>query len=146
MSQVKTFLVAAMAIAVLGVAGCSSEKEELQVSAQQEQKIAERIAPSGQLAMEGETGAAPVAAASAEPRSGQEIYDSKCATCHATGAASAPMQGNAGQWADRIAKGIDVLYTSAISGLNGMPPKGLCMDCSDDELKATVDYMVENSQ
>ncbi len=41
---------------------------------------------------------------------------------------------------------MDTLYASAISGFLGMPPKGLCMDCSDDELKATVDYMVEHSK
>ena len=42
-----------------------------------------------------------------------------------------------------IAKGIDVLYESTYNGLNGvMPARGTCMDCSDEELQATVDYMV----
>jgi cytochrome c5 len=27
-----------------------------------------------------------------------------------------------------------------------MPAKGTCMDCSDDEIIATIDYMLENSQ
>ena len=82
------------------------------------------------------------AASGGGSRSGEEIYNSKCTACHATGAAGAPKTGVADDWADRIAKGVDTLYTSAISGLNGMPPKGLCMDCSDEEMKAAVDYML----
>lgn len=105
-----------------------------------------RTSPIGDLCMTGdECAAAPVVVASG-PRSGSDIYGSKCIACHASGAAGAPKLGDVAAWAPRIEKGIDVLYTSAISGFNGMPAKGLCMDCSDDEIKATVDYMVEESQ
>lgn len=45
-----------------------------------------------------------------------------------------------------IAKGMDTLYTHAIGGFNAMPAKGLCMTCSDDEVKAAVDHMIENSK
>ena len=45
-------------------------------------------------------------------------------------------------WAPRIGKGIEVLYESTYNGLNTMPVRGTCMDCSDEELQATVDYMV----
>lgn len=109
--------------------------------------VEERMAPAGKLCMSGEPcAAAPAAPASAEPRSGSEVYSAKCATCHATGAANAPKLGDAAAWAPRAAKGMDVLYTSAISGFNGMPAKGLCFDCSDDEIKASVDHMVEGSK
>jgi cytochrome c5 len=27
-------------------------------------------------------------------------------------------------------------------GIRAMPPKGMCMTCSDDEIMAAVDYMV----
>ncbi len=80
------------------------------------------------------------------PRSGQEVYESKCATCHLSGTAGAQKLGDVAAWEPAIAKGIDVLYDSTINGFKGMPPKGLCFDCSDDELKAAVDYMVEQSQ
>ena len=66
--------------------------------------------------------------------------------CHATGAGGAPMLGDAVAWADRIAQGNDALYDHAINGLNGMPAKGLCMDCSDEEIQVAVDYMVVGSQ
>ncbi len=108
--------------------------------------ISLRTSPVGELCMSGEEcAAAPVVVASG-PRSGEDIYGASCVACHASGAAGAPKLGDTGAWAARIGKGVDVLYTSAISGFNGMPAKGLCMDCSDDEIKATVDYMVEQSQ
>ncbi len=109
--------------------------------------LEDRIKPAGSLCMAGDDCASAVQVATASgPRSGQDVYDSKCATCHATGAAGAPKLGDAAAWAPRSAKGIDALYTSAISGFKGMPAKGLCFDCSDDELKASVDYLVDNSK
>ncbi|MGV6806830.1 MAG: c-type cytochrome [bacterium] len=147
MSQLKSILLAVSVLMAFGLAGCSSDEGSIEVSAKQEKEIAERLAPAGEVVLEGET-TAPVAAASAsaEPRSGEEIYNTKCTACHSSGAAGAPIPGNAEQWAPRIAQGTDALYTNAIAGIRGMPPKGLCMDCSDDEIKATVDYMVAQGQ
>ena len=54
--------------------------------------------------------------------------------------------GDAAAWEPRIAQGIDTVYDHAINGFNAMPPKGTCADCSDDEIKAVVDYMIEQSQ
>ena len=51
-----------------------------------------------------------------------------------TGAAGAPKTGDAAAWAPRIAKGMDTLYGNAINGVGAMPAKGLCADCSDDEI------------
>ncbi len=111
------------------------------------ESLEDRIKPAGSVCMAGDECASAVQVAAASgPRSGQAVYDSKCATCHNTGAAGAPKLGDAAAWSPRVGKGIDVLYTSAISGFNGMPAKGLCFDCSDDELKASVDYIVENSK
>jgi cytochrome c5 len=113
--------------------------------------IEERIKPEGSLCMAGEACAdASVAAsaggASGEPRSGETVYTTKCSSCHATGAAGAPKLGDAAAWTDRIGKGDDVLYANAINGYNAMPAKGLCFDCSDDEIKAAVDHMVSLSK
>ena len=110
-----------------------------------EDDIAKRIAPTGSLCMSGDDcAAAPVAVASG-PRSGEDVYNT-CAACHNTGAAGAPKLGDAAAWAPRIAKGNDTLYDHAINGFNGMPAKGLCGDCSDDEIKAAVDHIIANSQ
>lgn len=77
----------------------------------------------------------------------EEIYLQTCSTCHVAGLAAAPKFGSRKEWASRIAKGLDSLYRSAIEGIPpAMPAKGMCFDCSDDDLKAVVDYMVTHSQ
>ncbi len=109
----------------------------------------ERIKPVGSICMAGEDcAAAPVASASTGdgPRSGQAVYDAGCASCHNIGAAGAPKFGEAAQWSNRIAKGVDTLYTNAYSGFNAMPAKGLCFDCSEEEIKVAVDYILDNSK
>ena len=112
--------------------------------------IEERIKPAGESCLEGDNscGAPAVAAAPAGPRSGEEVYNAACMACHSTGAAGAPKVGDAVAWADRIAKGTDVLYVSGVEGVpgTGMMAKGGCMSCSDEEIHAAVDYMVVNSQ
>lgn len=74
-------------------------------------------------------------------------YQAKCFACHGTGAAHAPEVGDIIAWEIRLEKGMDTLVQNSIDGLNGiMPPRGLCVDCSDEQLKAIVEYMIENSQ
>ena len=116
-----------------------------------EEAVAGRIAPVAQL----NTGpaiepvapaAAPAAAAPAAARSGEAVYTAQCAMCHATGAAGAPKLGDAAAWGARAATGLDALMNSAINGKNGMPARGLCTSCSDDELQAAVEYMLDNSK
>ena len=41
----------------------------------------------------------------------------------------------------RMQKGMDVLVNNVISGIGGMPPYGLCMDCSADEFEALIEFM-----
>lgn len=107
----------------------------------------ERIKPIGSVCVEGqpcEGVAAPAAAAPAAggaARAGDVVYNASCAACHGTGAAGAPKVGDKGAWGPRIAQGKPTLYQHAIGGIRGMPPKGMCMTCSDDEIKAAVDYM-----
>jgi cytochrome c5 len=74
---------------------------------------------------------------------GQKVYQAACQACHAAGVAGAPKLGDKEAWAPRIAKGTDTLFSSVNNGLNAMPPKGACMSCSEDDLRAAVEYMVE---
>ena len=77
---------------------------------------------------------------------GQQVYKNSCQACHAAGVAGAPKLGDKAVWAPRIATGIDALVASSINGKGIMPPKGACASCSDDDLKAAVEYMVSASQ
>ncbi|MBX2808097.1 MAG: cytochrome c5 family protein [Cellvibrionaceae bacterium] len=114
--------------------------------AAEDDALRSRIAPVGHLCMAGDACAAAVVKVAAGPRSGEDIYSSKCIACHSTPAVGAPVVGDAASWAPRIAKGMQTLYDNALNGFQGMPAKGLCMDCSPEEINATVDYMVEQSQ
>ena len=68
--------------------------------------------------------------------------------CHSTGAAGAPKVGAGmmSEWDSRMEKGMDAVVTNAINGVNAMPAKGLCFDCSDDDIRALVAYMLESSK
>ncbi len=112
-----------------------------------EDKIIERIKPIGQVCLEGDDscgGASAVAATSGPARSGEEVYTSKCGLCHAAGVSGAPKFGTA-DWAERGAQGIDALLATAIKGINAMPAKGLCTDCTDDELKGAIEHMLNSA-
>ncbi|MEJ2087452.1 MAG: c-type cytochrome [Gammaproteobacteria bacterium] len=74
---------------------------------------------------------------------GETIYNRSCFSCHASGVSGAPVPGDEAAWAPRAAKGRDVLLQSVKDGIPpGMPPMGLCMSCTDDELKAAIDFML----
>jgi len=115
-----------------------------------EEAVSERLQKAGSVCVEGEACAkngASSGMASVGGSDAQENYKKTCSTCHNIGVAGAPKFGDVAQWQPRIAKGLDVLYASSINGLPpGMPAKGMCFSCSDDDLKAIVDYMVDASK
>ena len=77
----------------------------------------------------------------------QQKYMSSCFACHSTGAAGAPRVGSgmSVEWESRLEKGLDAVVQNAINGINTMPAKGLCFDCSDEDLRAIVEYMIDSS-
>jgi cytochrome c5 len=80
---------------------------------------------------------------------GQVIYDNVCMACHTTGAGGAPKLLQA-EWDARIEQGKETLYKHAIEGYTGnnglMPAKGGRSDLTDEQVKASVDYMVNHLQ
>ncbi|MXZ33068.1 MAG: cytochrome c5 family protein [Gammaproteobacteria bacterium] len=75
-------------------------------------------------------------------------YMAACFACHSTGAAGTPRvgPGNAAEWAPRLEeKGLDAIVESTVTGIGTMPPKGLCFDCTPEELRAIVEFMLESS-
>jgi cytochrome c5 len=108
----------------------------------------ERIAKISQVYKEGDIDIAKIAAApkkstTAKARTGKEVYNASCTTCHTTGVAGAPKYGNNADWSARVGQGLEGLLKVAINGKGAMPPRGTCGDCSDDELKAVVQYMLD---
>ncbi len=112
---------------------------------------AERIKPVAAV----RTGDMPEPAAAAEPvlavaasaafdgsLDGKLIYDSVCSACHNAGVAGAPMLGeNMTQRLDE--KGLEMLVSNAIDGINVMPARGGRNDLSDEQVRAAVEFMLE---
>jgi len=78
-------------------------------------------------------------------RSGGKVFNSFCVACHLHGVAGAPKLGNSADWLPRKEKGMPTLLKHAIEGLNAMPPKGMCSNCSDEEIQAAIQFMLDNS-
>ncbi|MFT4889082.1 MAG: cytochrome c5 [Pseudohongiellaceae bacterium] len=68
-------------------------------------------------------------------------YQQSCFACHGTGAAGAPKLDDKVAWENIMAKGMDAVMVNVMNGINVMPAKGLCFDCSQDDLMAIVAYM-----
>ncbi len=131
-----------------------------EVNPQAAKRTEGRIAPSGAV-YAGATGAAAQAAAQAAAvaaaasqvayggtTDGQVIFDNLCGACHKNGTGNAPMLTAAGMGA-RAAKGKDTLYKHAIEGFTGpdggiMPPKGGNPALTEEQIHATVDWMLAN--
>lgn len=77
-------------------------------------------------------------------KTGYKVYESYCATCHTTGAAGAPKIGDTDEWRKRLQQGKNIVYEHAIRGFNSMPAKGTCAGCSDNAVKAAVEYLILN--
>ena len=74
------------------------------------------------------------------PKTGQQVFEAQCTTCHTAGLLSAPKFGDAAAWGPRVAKGYDALLQSALNGKGSMPKQG-GGDFSDYEVGRAVVYM-----
>jgi cytochrome c5 len=135
---IKKILVAQTAVLALWAMSAQAATDEA---------IAERLKPVGSVCIQGEecaaAGAGAAVAAGGAARSGSDVYGKFCTACHGSGLLNAPKTGDTATWSARAdaAGGLDGLLKHAISGINAMPPKGTCGDCSDDELKAAIQHM-----
>jgi cytochrome c5 len=78
-------------------------------------------------------------------RSGKEVVESTCASCHRSGAQGAPKIGDRKAWRQRSAQGLSSLTQSALKGIRNMPAHGGNPGLSDLELARGVTYMVNAS-
>jgi cytochrome c5 len=104
--------------------------------------LLERIKPVGKVQIAGAAPAGPAVAAG--PRSGEDIYNGACTACHSIGVLGAPKTKVAADWQPRLdEKGYDTVWQNAIDGIGAMPAMGTCGDCTNDDIKAAIDYMIE---
>lgn len=73
----------------------------------------------------------------------EAVYAKACAACHNGQLPMAPKRGDKAAWEPRLAKGMDALVASVTNGLNAMPPRGLCMDCTAEDYQAVIKVMSE---
>lgn len=93
------------------------------------------------------TTATPATATTADKTStGEKIYSTYCVACHATGVANAPKLSDKTAWQPRIAAAKTTaggFLATVKKGKAAMPPMGMCANCSDDDLQAAINYMLE---
>ena len=76
---------------------------------------------------------------------GKAVFEANCKMCHGGTIPGAPVVGKNDDWAPRIKQGKETLHKHALEGFNTMPAKGGNTSLSDDEVKAAVDYMANQS-
>ena len=86
-----------------------------------------------------------VQAAQGADRSGKEVVDKVCSTCHATGANGAPKIGDQTAWKKRSERGLADLTANAIKGIRKMPAHGGNQNVSDLEIERAITFMVNQS-
>jgi cytochrome c5 len=119
------------------VLGIQDEQKPDTTSEAAQKAIAERIKPVAHLE-------AVDANAPKVEKSGQEVFEAICTSCHTAGALGAPKFDNKGDWGPRIAQGYDTLVKHAIEGIRQMPPRGGGSDLSDVEVARAVAYMANS--
>lgn len=104
--------------------------------------VAAGSAPAADAPKAEDKGAAAPAAGGAD---GQKVYEANCKACHGGAIPGVPHVGKKEDWAPRIKQGKETLYKHALEGFNAMPAKGGNAGLSDDEIKAAVNYMANQS-
>jgi cytochrome c5 len=78
---------------------------------------------------------------------GRLIFDHFCVICHAEKPQiqlGAPRIHHSQDWKNRLNQGWEKLFEHTDLGMGAMPPRGGCFECSDKQLKAAIQYMMEN--
>lgn len=79
---------------------------------------------------------------------GKQIYNHFCVNCHAKKPLielGAPKIGDAQDWSLRLKQGMNILFQHTDEGLNAMPPRGGCFECTDNQLLLSIIEMLPKS-
>ena len=88
----------------------------------------------------------PLAVASREHPEGEKIYTQYCISCHQAGISGAYRLGDTQAWQKELQEHtLDELVALAIAGEGAMPARGLCSQCTDEQIRETTLYMIKGS-
>ncbi|RDI43358.1 c-type cytochrome [Aquicella lusitana] len=84
-----------------------------------------------------------------DPQAGEKIFNEFCATCHAAPPlvdVNAPRIGDKKRWQTLRRVNTKTLLAITLKGAGAMPARGGCFECSDEQLQAAIQYMVDKSK
>ncbi|OOC50299.1 c-type cytochrome [Thioalkalivibrio versutus] len=106
-----------------------------------DERVAQRIAPIGQV-VSGQVDSAEEAA----DLSPGDLYSNVCAACHDAGVSGAPIKDDTDEWSNRLNdKGLDTLFANSINGIGAMPARGGDSSLSDEQMRDVVAYMLDEA-
>lgn len=82
---------------------------------------------------------------SGTPNEGQAIVEHFCMVCHSADpqiSLGAPRIGHTPDWRERLKQSHEQLFDHTSNGIGAMPPRGGCFECSDDQLKSAMRYLI----
>lgn len=75
------------------------------------------------------------------PKEGESIVQHYCSNCHAKKpllAMGAPKIGDTAAWSIRLKQGFARLFQHTEEGINAMPARGGCFECTDEQLRLAI--------
>ena len=84
-----------------------------------------------------------------DPQAGEKIFKEFCSTCHRQQPlidVHAPRIGDKAAWKFRRQLSLDVLLAVTVKGVGAMPSRGGCFECSDEQLRETIRYILNHSE
>ncbi|MES2217828.1 MAG: c-type cytochrome [Pseudomonadota bacterium] len=84
-----------------------------------------------------------------DPHAGEKIFKEFCASCHVSDPiinVKAPAIGDEKAWKFRRQLGMNTLLKITINGVGAMPARGGCFECSDEQLRVTIAYMLSGGK
>ncbi|WP_018948193.1 c-type cytochrome [Thioalkalivibrio sp. ALMg11] len=134
-------LLATVLFLVSHLAGWLAGMQVSQPDTVSDERVAQRIAPIGQV-VSGEVDAAEEAA----DLSPGDLYSNVCAACHDAGVSGAPLKDDTDEWSNRLNdKGLDTIFANSINGIGAMPARGGDPSLSDEQMRDVVAYMLDQA-
>jgi cytochrome c5 len=84
-----------------------------------------------------------------DPQAGRKIFMEFCTNCHGKQPVidlNAPRIDNKKAWHVLEKLGIETLLNITANGIGAMPARGGCFECSDEQLRQTLQYILKESK